>query len=48
MLHIVESPIDLCDLVDPALSLGVLEPENLLVRPVKVIRDVRYLLVEPV
>jgi hypothetical protein len=39
--------VDLRDLADPVLSLVVLEPENLLVRPVKVICDVRYLLAEP-
>jgi hypothetical protein len=46
-LLFVEPPVDLRDLLDPTLPLGVLEPENLLVRPVEVIRDVRYLLVEP-
>jgi hypothetical protein len=39
--------IDLCDLGDPALALGVLQRQNLFVRPMKVIGDVRYLLIEP-
>jgi hypothetical protein len=47
VVFLVETPVDLRDLGDPALPLGVFEPENLLVRPVKVIRDVRYLLVQP-
>jgi hypothetical protein len=47
VLLFVEPPVDLRDLLDPTLPLGVLEPENLLVPPVEVIRDVRYLLVEP-
>jgi hypothetical protein len=43
----VESPVDLGDLCDPALTLAVFERENLVVRPVKVIGNVRYLLIEP-
>jgi len=43
----VEALIDLRDLRDPALALSVLQRQNLLVRPMKVIGDVRYLLVEP-
>ena len=44
---LVEAAVDLRDLRDPLLSLTVFEPEDLLVRPVKVIGDVRYLLAEP-
>jgi hypothetical protein len=44
---LVEALIDLCDLCDPALALGVLQRKNLFVRPMKVIGDVRYLLIEP-
>jgi hypothetical protein len=48
MAHLlVEAMIDLCDLRDPALTLGVLQRKNLFVRPMKVISNVRYLLVEP-
>jgi len=43
----IESPIDLGDLSDPALALAVFEREDLVVRPVKVIGNVRYLLIEP-
>jgi hypothetical protein len=43
----VETAVDLRDLGDPFRPLRVLEPEDLLVRPVKVIRDVRYLLLQP-
>jgi hypothetical protein len=44
---IVESLVDLGDLGDPTTALGVLQRQNLLVRPVKVIGNVRYLLIEP-
>jgi hypothetical protein len=44
---LVQAAVDLRDLRDPLLSLTVFEPEDLLVRPVKVIGDVRYLLTEP-
>ena len=47
VVFVVEPAVDLRDLRDPLLPLTVFEPEDLLVRPVKVIRDVRYLLVEP-
>jgi len=39
--------IDLRNLADPALSLSVLQRQYLLVRPVKVICNIRYLLIEP-
>jgi hypothetical protein len=39
--------IDLCDLHHPALALVMLDRQDLFVRPVKVIRNVRYLLIEP-
>jgi hypothetical protein len=44
---LVEALIDLCDLRDPALALCVLQRKDLFVRPMKVIGDVRYLLIEP-
>lgn len=44
---IVETLIDFCDLGDPALALAVLKRQDLRVRPMKVVRHVRYLLVEP-
>src|SRR4029077_17591878 len=44
---VVEAPVDLRDLGDPLLPFTVFEPENLLMRPVKVIGDVRYFLAEP-
>jgi len=43
----IEAPVDLCDLGDPTLALGVLERQDFFVRPVKVIRNIRYLLIEP-
>jgi hypothetical protein len=43
----VQTAVDLRDLTDPLFPLCVFEPEDLLVRPMKVIRDVRYLLAEP-
>jgi hypothetical protein len=44
---LIESLVDLRDLRDPSLTLGVLERQDLVVRPVKVIGNVRYLLIEP-
>ena len=44
---LVESVVDLCYFRNPALALAVLQREDLLVRPMKVERHVRYLLVEP-
>ena len=44
---LVETLVDLGDLRDPTLALGMLERQDLVVRPVKVIGNVRYLLVEP-
>ena len=44
---IIESLVDLRDLGDPSLALAVFEREELIVRPVKVICNVRYLLIEP-
>jgi hypothetical protein len=43
----IEPLVDLRDLSDPALALGVFQRQNLFVRPVKVIGYVRYLLIEP-
>jgi hypothetical protein len=44
---VVQTLVDLCNLGDPTLAFGMLQRQDFLVRPVKVIRDVRYLLVEP-
>ena len=44
---LIEALIDLRNLHDPALALGVLQGQNLFVRPMKVIGNVGYLLVEP-
>jgi hypothetical protein len=44
---VVEALVDLCNLGDPTLALGVLQRQNFLMRPVKVIGNVRYLLIEP-
>jgi len=44
---IVQSLIDLGDFIHPLLTLLMLQFENLRVRPVKVVCNVRYLLIEP-
>jgi len=44
---LVKSPVELGDLVHPALSLAVFEREYLVARPVEVKGYVRYLLIEP-
>jgi hypothetical protein len=44
---IVESLVDFGYLFNPALSFQVVQLQNLRVRPVKVISNVRYLLIEP-
>jgi len=44
---VVEALVDLCNLDNPTLAFSMLQRQNFLVRPVKVIRNVRYLLVEP-
>jgi hypothetical protein len=44
---VVETLVDLGNLGNPTLALSVLERHDLLVRPMKVIRNVRYLLIEP-
>jgi hypothetical protein len=46
-LLVVQALVDLCNLGDPALALRVLQRQNFLVRPMKVICNVRYLLIEP-
>ena len=46
-LLVVETLVDLGNLGNPTLALSVLERHDLLVRPMKVIRNVRYLLIEP-
>jgi len=43
----IESLIDPGDFGDPSLALAMFERKDLLMRPVKVISNVRYLLVEP-
>jgi hypothetical protein len=43
----IHAPVDLCDLIDPRGALAMLQTENFSVRPVKVVRQVRYLLAEP-
>jgi hypothetical protein len=47
VLLFIEPLVDLRDLSDPALALGVFQRQNLFVRPVKVIGNIRYLLIEP-
>jgi hypothetical protein len=44
---LIEALVDLRNLPDPALAFGVLQRQELFVRPVKVIRNVGYLLIEP-
>jgi hypothetical protein len=44
---VVEALVDFRYLLDPTLALQVLQFEYLRVRPVKVISNVRYLLIEP-
>ena len=44
---LIEALVDLGNLHNPALALGMLQNQNLVVRPVEVISDVRYLLIEP-
>jgi hypothetical protein len=44
---LVETPIDLRDLGNPTPALGMVQCQNLPLRPVKVIGNVRYLLIEP-
>ncbi len=41
-----QSLIDLADLVNPLVALAMLEIEDIVERPVEVIRDVSYLLVK--
>jgi hypothetical protein len=43
----IETLVDLRDLRNPALALGMFQRQNLFVRPVKVISNIRYLLIEP-
>jgi hypothetical protein len=44
---LVQPPVDARDLFHPAAARAVFEREQLVVRPVEVKGDVRYLLVEP-
>jgi hypothetical protein len=43
----IETLMNLGNLCHPALALSMLQGENLFVRPVKIIGNVGYLLVEP-
>ena len=43
----VQARIDLCDFSHPLLTLRMFQFKNLSVRPVKVVRNVRYLFIEP-
>jgi hypothetical protein len=43
----VEPSIDLGDFRHPSPAFEMIEPDNLLMRPVKMIRNIRYLLVQP-
>ncbi len=43
----VDLGVDLRDLLDPDLSLPVLHLQDFIRGPVKVVRDVSYLLIEP-
>jgi hypothetical protein len=44
---IVKPLVDFGDLANPAIAFSVFQMKYLVVRPVKVIRNVRYLLIEP-
>jgi hypothetical protein len=44
---LVEPAVDAGDLFHPTLPVAVLQRQDLLVRPVEMKRDVRYLLVQP-
>jgi hypothetical protein len=46
--RLVEAPIDLGDLLHPSLTFPVIEVHDLSMGPVKVIRDVGYLLKQTV
>jgi len=46
LLLAVESLVDLADLLDPEASVGVLQGQDLLQRPVEMVGEVGYLLVE--
>jgi hypothetical protein len=47
VLLTVETLVDFCDLGDPTMTFAMLQRQNFLVRPVKVKRNIRYLLIEP-
>ncbi len=46
LVFLVAPPVDFVDLVDPLAAVGVLELQDLLQRPVEVVGEVGYLLVE--
>jgi hypothetical protein len=46
-LSFIEAEIDFGNLRHPLPALSVLQHQDLAVRPVKVKRDIRYLLIEP-
>ena len=47
VLLVIETLVDLCDLLHPTLALRMIQRQDLLMRPVKVVRNIRYLLIEP-
>jgi hypothetical protein len=47
LLLLVHPPIDLHNLLDPTRAFAMLQAENLLLWPMKVISHIRYLLTEP-
>ena len=44
---VVQAAIDLDDFLDPTPTLAVLQAQDVVMRPVKVVRQIRYLFVEP-
>jgi hypothetical protein len=44
---IAQTPVDACDLFDPPPARVVFEREDVVVRPVEMKSDIRYLLIEP-
>jgi len=47
LLLVIETLVDPGNFSYPTLALGMFQRQNLFVRPMKVIRNVRYLLIEP-
>jgi hypothetical protein len=44
---VVQAPVDAGNLIDPTLAVAMLQREDLIVRPMKMKCDIRYLLIEP-